>query len=426
VTTADPPAIGSHVEERAALPAGFRAGGLAAGIKASGRPDLGLVVVKGHEPASAAAVFTANLVQAAPVRLSREHLARTGGRARAMVVTSGCANAATGPEGDRDQAAIAASLASALGVEVEETLAASTGLIGTRLPVDRVEAGLERIVGDGLADDDAGWSAFSDAILTTDSRRKVATTTIALPADDLSLRLVRVSGVAKGVGMIHPRMATMIAVILTDAAADADLLGTLLREASVATFEQTSVDGDTSTNDTVVVLASGASDAESPRPGSPEAARLGAALTAVCRSLARQQAADGEGATTLITCAVTGAADLTDARAVSRAVVRSNLLKAAVHGRDPNWGRVAAAAGAALRPDGSAVDLDPATLTIGLAGSAVFSGLPLPFDAAAVSAAMDAPELLIEVDLGRGMASAEAFGCDLTEAYVLENSAYST
>ena len=218
----------------------------------------------------------------------------------------------------------------------------------------------------------------------------------------------------------------MIAVVLTDAAADPALLQALLREASAATFEQTSVDGDTSTNDTVVVLASGASDAEPPRPGSSEAAQLGDALTAVCRSLARQQAADGEGATTLITCSVTGATDLTDARAVARAVVSSNLLKAAVHGRDPNWGRVAAAAGAALRPDGSAVDLDPATLTIGLAGSAVFSGLPLPFDASAVSAAMAAPELLIEVDLGRGGASAEAFGCDLTEAYVLENSAYST
>ncbi len=414
------------VEERAELPAGFRAGGLSAGIKASGRPDLALVSVPGPEPATAAAVFTANLVQAAPVRLSRRHLEQSGGRARALVVTSGCANAATGPAGDADQAAIAEAVAKTLDVDIVETLAASTGLIGTRLPIDRVRDGLALLAADGLRGDASGWEAFGSAIMTTDSRRKVATTTIALPADDLSMRQVRVSGVAKGVGMIHPRMATMIAVILTDAAASPELLDALLHEASAATFEQLSVDGDTSTNDTVVALASGASDAEPPRPGSPEAAQLGAALTAVCRSLARQQAADGEGATTLITCAVTGAADLTDARAVSRSVVASNLLKAAVHGRDPNWGRVAAAAGAALRPDGSAVDLDPATLTIGLAGAAVFSGLPLPFDAAAVSAAMDAPELLIEVDLGRGGASAEAFGCDLTEAYVLENSAYST
>ena len=415
-----------RVEERAELPVGFRAGGLSAGIKASGRPDLGVVMVAGPEPATAAAVFTANLVQAAPVRMSRRHLEQTTGRVRALIVTSGCANAATGPAGDDDQAAIAEALATTFGIEAVETVAASTGLIGTRLPVDRVRDGLTLLAAEGLRTDAGGWEAFGTAIMTTDSRRKAATTTIALPTDDLSLRLVRVSGVAKGVGMIHPRMATMIAVVLTDAAARPELLATLLREASAATFEQTSIDGDTSTNDTVFVLASGASEAESPRPGSPEAAQLGAALTAVCRSLARQQAADGEGATTLITCLVTGAADVTDARAVSRAVVRSNLLKAAVHGRDPNWGRVAAAAGAALRPDGSAVDLDPATLTIGLAGSAVFSGLPLPFDAAAVSAAMDAPELVIEVDLARGTASAEAFGCDLTEAYVLENSAYST
>jgi glutamate N-acetyltransferase/amino-acid N-acetyltransferase len=414
------------VEERAELPAGFRAGGVSANIKVSGRLDCGLILVPGPAPATAAALFTSNRVQAAPVRLSRRHLERTGGRARALIVTSGCANAATGPAGDDDQQAIAEALAASLGIAVEETLAASTGLIGTRLPVDRVRDGIAALADPTLRADAAGWEAFGSAIMTTDSRRKAATTTIALPTDDLSLRLVRVSGVAKGVGMIHPRLATMIAVILTDAAAHPELLKSLLRDAAAATFEQTTVDGDTSTNDTVVVLASGASDAESPRPGSPEAARLGAALTAVCRSLARQQAADGEGATTLITCAVTGAADLADARAVSRAVVRSNLLKAAVHGRDPNWGRVAAAAGAALRPDGTAVDLDPATLTIGLAGTAVFAGLPLPFDAGAVSAAMDAPELLIELDLGRGSASAEAFGCDLTEAYVLENSAYST
>ena len=415
-----------RVEERAELPTGFRAGGLSAGIKASGRPDLGVVVVAGPEPATAAAVFTTNLVQAAPVRMSRRHLEQTSGRVRALIVTSGCANAATGPAGDEDQTAIAEALATTLGITAVETVAASTGLIGTRLPVDRVRGGLTLLAAEGLRTDADGWEAFGTAIMTTDSRRKAATTTIALPTDDLSLRLVRVSGVAKGVGMIHPRMATMIAVVLTDAAATPELLAALLREASAATFEQTTIDGDTSTNDTVFVLASGAATAESPRPGSPEAEQLGAALTGVCRSLARQQAADGEGATTLITCLVTGAADVTDARAVSRAVVRSNLLKAAVHGRDPNWGRVAAAAGSAQRPDGSAVDLDPATLTIGLAGSAVFSGLPLPFDAAAVSAAMDAPELVIEVDLARGTASAEAFGCDLTEAYVLENSAYST
>ncbi|MGH2408291.1 MAG: bifunctional ornithine acetyltransferase/N-acetylglutamate synthase, partial [Candidatus Limnocylindrales bacterium] len=163
-----------------------------------------------------------------------------------------------------------------------------------------------------------------------------------------------------------------------------------------------------------------------PEPGGPEARLLGAAIGAVCRSLARQQAADGEGATSLITCRVDGAADLVDARAVSRAVVRSNLVKAAVHGHDPNWGRVAGAAGAALRPDGTPVTLQVAALRIAIAGHDVFAGMPLPFDAGGVSAAMAGPELLIELDLGQGRASAEAFGCDLSEAYVLENSAYST
>jgi glutamate N-acetyltransferase/amino-acid N-acetyltransferase len=415
------------VEERPVLPSGFAAGGTSAGIKASGRPDLGIVAVTTARPAPAAATFTANLVQAAPVRLSREHLAASGGAARGVIVTSGCANAATGPAGDGDQAAIAGALAAALGCGPAETLCASTGLIGTRLPVDAVRSGIAALVPGGLRADDAGLEAFATAMLTTDTRLKAATTTVVLPSDDdVSRRPVRVSGVAKGVGMMHPRMATMIALILTDAAAEPALLASLLRDAVAATFEQTSVDGDTSTNDTVFLLASGAAGVGRLRSGSPAAAELGAAITAVCRSLARQQAADGEGATTLITCRVSGAADLLDARAAARAVVRSNLVKAAVHGRDPNWGRVAAAVGAAMRPDGTPIALDPTTLAIGLAGTAVFSGVPLPFDAAAVAAAMDAPELLVEVDLGRGQAAAEAFGCDLTEAYVRENSAYST
>ena len=418
--------IAPPVEERPALPAGFAAGGATAGIKASGRPDLGIVAVTSTEPATAAAIFTLNLVQAAPVRLSRAHLAASGGRARGIVVTSGCANAATGPEGDTDQAEVAAAIGTALGCPTDQVLLASTGLIGTRLPVASVQAGIGPLAASLSAGDD-GLAAFATAMMTTDTRLKAATASIALRSDDhVSARSVRVTGVAKGVGMLHPRMATMIAVLLTDAAASAELLGELLRDASAASFEQTTVDGDTSTNDTVFLLASGASSAAAPEPGSREAALLGAAIGAVCRSLARQQAADGEGATTLVTCEVGGASDLVDARAVSRAVVRSSLVKAAVHGRDPNWGRVAAAAGAALRPDGTPVRLHVDALRIAIAGHAVFAGAPLPFDAAAASTAMDGPELLIELDLGEGAASAEAFGCDLTEAYVLENSAYST
>ena len=449
------------VETRPRMPAGFAAGALAAGIKPSGRPDLAVVAVTTPGPASAAALFTRNLVQAAPVRLSRAHLAAAAARlgaaqppagasgtsqprasdapvvtdrdewtpphgtARVIAVTAGSANAATGPAGDADQAEIARLLAAAAGCAPEETLHASTGLIGTRLPVGRVAAGIESLVPGGLAGNDEALAAVATAMMTTDTRLKAATAVLELPAGG-GTRQARITGVVKGVGMIHPGMATMIALVLTDAAVAPATLATLLRPAVALSFDQLTVDGDTSTNDTVFVLASGASGADEVAPGCPEAGLLGAALAAVCRSLARQQAADGEGATCMITCRVSGAADLADARAASRAVVGSSLLKAAVHGRDPNWGRVAAAAGAALRPDGSPVALAVESLRISVCGTPVFAGAPLPFDAAAVSAAMAAPEVVVEVDLGLGRAAAEAWGCDLTEAYVRENAEYST
>jgi glutamate N-acetyltransferase/amino-acid N-acetyltransferase len=258
---------------------------------------------------------------------------------------------------------------------------------------------------------------------------------------------VTVTGIAKGVGMIHPNMATMLSVVLTDAAAPPQVLWTLLRPAAARTWDQLSVDGDTSTNDTVFVLASGTSGAAPLSPGSPAAVAFGAALEAVARDLARQQAADGEGATILITASVTGAADDADARAVARAVVSSSLVKAAAHGKDPNWGRIAGAAGnamtasapileaAGLAPDLAAARaaqpaaLDPHRLRISIAGHLVFDGAqggPLQFDRGAARAAMDAPELLIELDLGLGEGVGEAFGCDLTQEYVIENSEYTT
>ncbi len=423
------------VDEAPRLPGGFAAGALAAGIKPSGRPDLSVVLVTTPEPASAAGTFTSNRVQAAPVRLSRAHLAATGGApadglpphgtARAVVVTAGSANAATGPDGDADQLAIAGFLASAAGCAAEQTLHASTGLIGTRLPVERVAAGIASLVPAGLSATDTALAAVGRAMMTTDTRLKAASAVVALPAPG-GMRQVRVSGVVKGVGMIHPGMATMIALVLTDATVAPGTLAALLRPAVALTFDQLSVDGDMSTNDTVLALASGAAGADPVEPGTPVAAELGAAIAAVCRSLARQQAADGEGATCRITCRVSGAVDLADARAVSRAVVRSSLVKAAVHGRDPNWGRIAAAAGSARRPDGSPVSVDPESLRITLAGTPVFAGAPLAFDAPSVSAAMAAPDVVVEVDLGMGRATGEAWGCDLTEAYVRENAEYAT
>jgi glutamate N-acetyltransferase/amino-acid N-acetyltransferase len=440
------------VERRPAIPAGFKAGGLAAGIKASGRPDLAVVCTT-TGPAAVAAVFTPNTFAAAPVRLSKAHLAATSGDARggfgwagAVISTSGSANAATGPAGDSDQAEIAAMLARATGVEVELTLHLSTGVIGTRLPLGKVAAGLAALVPTLEATDDALLAA-AVALRTTDSKTKVASTTVALPDDDGRPATVTVCGIAKGVGMIHPRMATMLAVVLTDASVAPEVLWGLLRPAAARTWNQLSVDGDTSTNDTVFVLASGAAGAEPVGAGSAAAVALGAALEAVARDLARQQAADGEGATTLITASVTGARDDAEARAVARSVTSSSLVKAAAHGRDPNWGRIAGAAGNARLADAAVLEasglpadeasvragtpavLDPGTLRIAIAGHLVFDGTqggPVAFDREAARAAMDAPELVLALDLGLGTGQGEAFGCDLTESYVIENSEYTT
>ncbi len=438
------------VEEKAALPAGFRAGAATAGIKPSGRADLAIIATL-REPAAAAAVFTRNQVVAAPIRLSRAHLNATeiggGGRfgwADAVVATAGSANAATGVQGDADQAEICKAVAAALQTRPERTLAISTGVIGVRLPVEKVCSAIAQL-GPHLASTGAGLTAVARAMMTTDTKIKLATTSVELPGSDGEPVRVTVSGIAKGVGMIHPRMATMLSVVLTDAAAAPDTLYGLLAPIVQRTWNQLSVDGDTSTNDTVFLLASGASGARPAATASPEAAVLGAAVEAVARSLARQQAADGEGASTLITCQVSGAADDYDARAVARSVISSSLLKAAVHGRDPNWGRVASAAGNARLPDeelleaaglhhteampraGRGPEFDLDRLRIAIAGTPVFAaGAPLPFDRAAVRKAMDAPEVLIRLDLGLGKGAGEAFGCDLTEGYVIENAEYTT
>jgi len=436
------------VELRAAMPRGFRAGALAAGIKPSGRPDLG-VIAGTRESAAVAAVFTRNQVVAAPIRLSQAHLNATeiggGGRfgwADAIVTTSGSANAATGAAGDSDQAEVCEALAALLSTKPELTLAMSTGVIGVRLPVAKVREGLARLI-PSLTESDAGLEAVARAIMTTDKQVKLATIKVELPGPDGRPRTVTVSGIAKGVGMIHPRMATMLSIILADAVAAPDTLFALLSPIVQRTWNQLSVDGDTSTNDTVFLLASGETGA-SVEADSGEAARLGDAIEAVARSLARQQAADGEGATTLITCQVSGAADGHDARAIARSVISSSLLKAAIHGRDPNWGRVASAAGNSRLPDeqlleaaglhhteampraGRAPELDPDRLQIAIAGTLVFKGVPLLFDREAVRGAMEAQEVLIRLDLGLGNGTGEAFGCDLTEGYVIENAEYTT
>jgi glutamate N-acetyltransferase / amino-acid N-acetyltransferase len=465
---ASPPNPLPHVERRAIMPGGFLAGGLAAGIKRSGKPDLALIVVGGAtpegtsrggasptlgRPAAVAALFTRNQLPAAPVRLSSEHLLATepagGGRfgwTQAVIATSGSANAATGDAGDADQASLAEAFAGLIRTRSELTLALSTGIIGTRLPVAIVRFGLDQLLPTlGAGEEDL--LAAATALRTTDSTSKVSTATIELPGLDGEPKVVRVTGIAKGVGMIHPGMATMLAVLLTDASVAPATLAALLREGGARTWNQLSVDGDTSTNDTVLLLASGAAGASPAATGSAAAAALGAAITAVARDLARQQAADGEGATTLITCEVTGATDDPAARAIARAVVSSSLVKAAAHGRDPNWGRVLAAIGTAHLPDaellemaglspadaaargGRPVPIDIDRLRLAIAGQPVFDGAaggPLQFDRDAARAAMAEAEVVIWIDLGSGTGSGEAFGCDLTEAYVRENAEYTT
>ena len=434
----------------ARLPGGFRAVGTSAGIKDSGAPDLSLVVAD-DGPAAVAATFTTNRLPAAAVIMNEEHLAATepsgGGRygwSGAMMATSGCANAATGAAGLADQRSLAAALATAAAIEPEQVLAMSTGLIGTRLPVERVVRTIEATVAAGLRRDDAAFADVAEALRTTDSCAKQAALTLELPGADGEPVRVTISGVAKGVGMIHPKMATMLCFVLTDATASPEMLHRLLRPIVARTWNQISVDGDQSTNDTVLLAASGASGSVPLESDPAAAAAFAGALEAVARSLARQQAADGEGAATLITCAVSGAHDDAAARAAAREVIGSDLVKAAVHGADPNWGRIAMAVGnanvapaqileaAGVGPAqareraGQPVELDPDRLQIDIEGVPVFAGVPLDFDEATLSQHMRGGEVLIRVDLGVGDGTGEAFGCDLTEQYVIENSEYST
>ncbi len=432
------------------LPAGFRVAGARAGIKASASLDLALVVTDAG-PAAVAATFTTNRLPAAAVLMNQAHLAMTDpegqgryGWASAMMATSGCANAATGQPGLDDQQALAAALARATGTDEHHVLAMSTGLIGTRLPVERIADRMATLTSEGLGGDDADYAAVAEALRTTDSRTKAAAVRLVLPGADGEPRTVTVSGVAKGVGMIHPNMATMLCFVLTDATADPATLHRVLRPIVARTWDQISVDGDQSTNDTVLLAASGAAGAAALVDGTAAAMTFARGLEAVCRSLARQQASDGEGAATLISCGVSGARDDASARGAARAVVSSDLVKAAIHGADPNWGRIAMAVGnatvapaevleaagldtaAARERAGRPVELDPTRLRIDIEGVPVFAGLPVPFDEAALSERMRGPEVQLRVDLGVGDGLGEAFGCDLTEEYVIENSEYST
>ncbi len=377
---------------------GFEAAGVAAGIRRSG-PDLALV--RSTRPAVGAALWTANRVQAAPVVVSRRHLERA--QPQAVVVNAGVANAATGARGEADAEATAAAVAAELGLAPEEVVVLSTGVIGVPLPLDKVLAGV-RAAAASLSP--GGGGAAASAILTTDSGPKTAV---------VSRGGFTVGGMAKGAGMIHPCLATMLAVVTTDYALEPGEADAFLRPAVEATFNRISVDGECSTNDAVVLLANGAAGAR--RDGEAFAE----ALRQVCGELARQIVADGEGATVVLEIEVAGAASAEEAHAVARRIATSPLVKTAAFGRDPNWGRVLAAAGSA-HWNGGFARLDPERLTVS------FDGTPV-FERGAPTGA--APELAgavcrIELDLGLGDGRASYLASDLSYDYVRINAEYTT
>jgi glutamate N-acetyltransferase / amino-acid N-acetyltransferase len=387
-------------------PLGFRAAAVASGIKPQG---LDLAVLAADAPCSAAAVFTTNRAQAAPVLVSRRHLA--AGRARAVVVNAGCANAGTGEPGLEDAVETARLAASLLACAGNEVVVASTGVIGVRLPMERLRAGLQAAV---PALSREGGAAAARAILTTDTRPKEALVEARLGGGS-----VRIGAMAKGAGMIAPRMATMLAFFTTDAAIEGALLQRALFRAVDATLNRVSVDGDTSTNDMALALASGASDAAPIEDESPEFAAFCLALTDAAREVALAIVRDGEGATRVAEVRVEGAPSAFVADRVARTVAESPLVKTALHGGDPNWGRILAAAGRA------GVHLDMERIDVFLGDVWVCEdGRARAYDEAAAHRAVTRDDVLIRIALNQGTATGSIWTCDLSRSYVDINAHY--
>ena len=394
------------------LPRKFSFSAAACGLKRSGL-DLALLV--SEAPASAACVFTTNLVQAAPVLLTHAHLRRSSGRMRALIVNSGNANCATGPAGLAASRATAMSVARALGCRPEEVLVCSTGVIGVPLRVQRIL----RVVPELARSRRPGAAAFSQltrAIMTTDTRPKWAAASCRVGGKE-----VRLLGCAKGAGMIHPQMATMLSFIATDAAIAPAVLSRALREVVRGTFNAITVDGDTSTNDMLAVLANGASGAPAIRAGSAAYKKFRAALEEVCRSLALAIVADGEGAKRIVEIQVQGAPSNNAAEQVARTIANSPLVKTAFAGADPNWGRILAAAGRA------GVPFDPARVEVHLGGMLVCRrGREYSFNERAAHRRLLASYVPVSVDLRGGKGRARIWTCDFTGDYVTINASYRT
>jgi glutamate N-acetyltransferase/amino-acid N-acetyltransferase len=380
---------------------GFVAAGVAAGIKASGDPDLALVATDDGQAVPAAAVFTSNKATAAPVEVTRQHLEMAGQKAAAVILNSGNANAATGAPGRRHAHRMAALTAKELGCGPAEVLVCSTGLIGIPLPIEVVEAGIPKLA---AARSSASGGDAAQAIMTTDTKRKET-----LQQGDGWV----VGGMAKGAAMLAPNMATMLAVLTTDAVVDAAELQATLANAVNRSFNRLSVDGCTSTNDTVIVLASGRSQVR------PDPAAFNNALSSACEHLASQMAADAEGATKVVYVTVTGAASNDEAAAAARKVAESQLVKCSLYGQDPYWGRVVSELGSA------GVAFDPDRVQVSYGNTVVCqNGVAAPLsadDQSALAAYMAEPLIDLYADLGLGQGHAMIITNDLTHAYIDEN-----
>ncbi len=403
------------MEETLFCPAGFRAGGARAGLKASGRDDLAVIV--SDRPCLAAAHFTRNRFPGAPITVSRDTLERSARSARGILINSGQANACTGPAGERLARAIRRALAKPLGARPEEIFVASTGVIGHMPSLARIEAALPATLAAAGATPE-GWRAAARGIMTTDTREKIASREIRLAGG----RAARVLGIAKGSGMIHPNLATMLAFVATDAHLSPAGLRAAFRRAVDRSFHCVTVDGDTSTSDMALLLANGAAGGPALRPGGAEFEAFERALTEVCAALARAIALDGEGATRLVTVRVRGAASEPDARECAMAIARSNLVKCALFGRDPNWGRLACAVGTC------GAEYQSGRVVIQIGPICVFQkGRPARFDETAVHDYMASnEEIEIHVDLKAGKSEAVVWTCDLTYDYVKINAEYRT
>ncbi len=403
----------STPSSEATLPRGFTAAGTAVGIKKNGARDLALIV--SDRDCAAAALFTTNKVKAAPVLRGQAILSSRNAALRAVVINSGCANACTGAQGLADAEETARLAADAVrrlrgpadAISAAQVFTMSTGVIGAPLPMDKLRAGIALAAQQLSAD---GLDNAARAIMTTDTRPKIA-------------RIQRgawsVTGIAKGAGMIHPNMATLLACVFTDAEIEQSLLKEFLQRAAGVSFNRIVIDGDTSTNDTLLALANGASDLRIETPG--QRAAFEQALTDVCVSLAQQIVRDGEGVTKFITLRITGARDRRMADAVGRSIARSPLVKTAFYGEDANWGRVVAAAGY------SGEEVDPNRMTLWFGPVKVFeAGAPTDYDEAEATAAMEPADIEVRLDLGSGDAEATLWTCDLSHDYVTINGRYRT